>query len=251
MLSAPLEPVRGFLEKHHARLEVVDFVSHQLEFPSYKLTPYDYLEYARAELDLNTVSSKINCVAHIKRAVECELDTVLYLLGLRAPKRHFPAKMDFVRVAGLLSNRSLETLNRYRNKVEHDYGAPDGANLDLYYDLAEAFVLALEGYIFMLKESPGIALGFHDYSVPHIGVMREPRLTVSVETKDPRIIFELRDNGSRCEIIASGKDFLFYGEALGVLLLLVRSTSLISLEHVIARLRGTHEHGTREEKVGG
>jgi len=251
MLSAPLEPVLGFLEKHHARLEVIDFRLHELEFPGYKLMPYDYLEYARAELDLNTVSSKINCVAHLKRAVECELDTILYLLGLRAPKRNFPAKMEFVRAAGLLSNRSLETLNRYRNKAEHDYDAPDGADLDLYFDLAETFVLALEGYIFMLKESPGIALGFHDYSVPYIGVMQEPRLAVSVETKDPRIIFELRDEGERCEIIASGKDFLFYGEALGVLLLLVRSTSLISLEYVIAQLRGTRKHGTSKGKVGG
>lgn len=239
MLYPRLQPVLQFLEKHHATLETVDFVSEQLAFPDYQLTPYDYLEYARAELERSTTPGRINCVSHIKRAVECELDTLLHLLGMIAPKRNFPSKMDFVRGAFLISNRSLDTLNRLRNKVEHEYDDPNSADLAIYFDLAEAFILAIEGYIYMLKGSPGIVLGNHDYEVRHIGVKAEPILRVNVKTTPPMITFEIKDDGTQSVITIDHTTFDEYAQAVGVLLLLVRSTALISLEHVIHKLGGT------------
>lgn len=238
MLPEKLLPVRVFLEQHHEDLEVVDYESQRLDFPNYELTPFDYLEYARSELEDGSVGSRINCVSHIKRAVECELDTLFYLVGLRSPKRNFPAKMEFVRSAGLLSNRSLETFNTVRNRVEHEYQAPEVEDLGLYFDLAESFVLALEGYFFMLKECPGLLFGFHDYTVPHIGIKAEPRMRVSISTAEPAITFEILDQGQTQTISATGKDLPLFAEAFGILMLLIRSTRLVSLSHVVTKLGG-------------
>jgi hypothetical protein len=238
MLLAPLQPVLRFLERHHTTLETVDFVSERLNFPEYQLTPYDYLEFAQSELDRDTTAARINCVSHIKRAVECELDTLLHLLGAGSPKRNFPSKMEFVRGAFLISNRSLDALNRLRNKVEHEYDDPDTSDLSLYFDLAEAFVLAIEGYIYMLKDSPGIVLGNHDYDVPHIGVKPEPMLRIDTETSPPAVVFEIRENGSSTNIRIEHSRFDEYTQAIGVLILLIRSTALISLDQVISRLGG-------------
>lgn len=48
-------------------------VTNRLEFPDFELLPFDYLEYAEKELaDIKENNAKkINCISHIKRAIEC------------------------------------------------------------------------------------------------------------------------------------------------------------------------------------
>lgn len=247
MLSPKFEPILRFLEKHQAKLEIVDSAYVSLEFPDFELTPMDYLDFARAERQNNSLSAKINCVAHIKRAVECELDTLLHILGIAEIKRKFPTKMEFVCNAGMVTGRSLVALNRVRNKVEHEYQSPDLDDIDIYLDLAESFVMSLEGFIYMLKLQPGVVCGFYDYSVPHIGVHPEPKLRALIVPEEQAIEFELLEDGATNKIHSVASDIIDYAEALKILVLLVRSGSMTTVQHVVSKLGGTPDYGHPNE----
>ena len=54
---------------------------------------------------------------------------------------------------GIFNSRSLEKLNLIRNKVEHEYAAPKVEDLEVYFELVQAFVYALDGFIYMLASS--------------------------------------------------------------------------------------------------
>lgn len=238
MLSQKFEPILRFLEKHQAKLEVVDSGYASLQFPDFELTPMDYLDFARSERQIDSLSGRINCVSHIKRAVECELDTLLHILGIATVKRNFPTKMEFVRNAGMVTGRSLDALNRVRNRVEHEYQSPDLDDIDIYLDLAESFVMSIEGFIYMLKLEPGVVCGFHDYSVSYIGVHSEPQLRASLVPEGQAIDFELFEGGETCKLRSLAINLSDYAEALKILLLLIRSGSMTTVQHVVSKLGG-------------
>ncbi|HRJ75556.1 MAG TPA: hypothetical protein PLX90_06130, partial [Anaerolineales bacterium] len=119
----------------------------RLEFPDFELFPFDYLEYAEAELANleESDNKKINCVSHIKRAIECELDSFLYALGLSKfiKPDNFPVKTEWIEGMGIFTPRSLRKLNTIRNEVEHEYSIPKIQNIELYFELASAFIHTL------------------------------------------------------------------------------------------------------------
>ncbi|MEH7711181.1 hypothetical protein [Bacillus velezensis] len=59
-----------------------------LSYPEFDLTPRDFLEYAKIELQhsVNNPGSPIhiiNCVSHLKRAIDCQLDVFLSQVSLK------------------------------------------------------------------------------------------------------------------------------------------------------------------------
>lgn len=118
------------------------------EPPAFETFPREYLSYAEAELDQGTPASRINCVSHLKRALECQIDIFLNAWCLRDYARkqrmQLHAKLEFLKALGLLNARSVTRLNLIRNKVEHDYAKPSIADLDVYYDLVAALIAGLE-----------------------------------------------------------------------------------------------------------
>lgn len=83
MTTPNIERLRTILTENLASLEW-DGASGQrgIERPKFELHPRDYLAFAEAELSKNTTVSLINCVSHLKRAAECEIDTFLHIFGL-------------------------------------------------------------------------------------------------------------------------------------------------------------------------
>lgn len=194
-----------------------------INFPDFELTPFDYLEYAEAEMvDIKTSNAKkINCVAHLKRAVECEMDSFLHAMGLgKAIKPdNFPTKMEWLNGMGVISPRSLQKLNTIRNKMEHEYAVPKVGDIELYFELVNAFVHALEGYLVLANHNLEIFWKASD------GVKPETSFSVEYELDKPVIAFRLEhDNQSETlDFDTSNKDdFLF---AFRVYLLLCRAAS--------------------------
>src|SRR4051812_38900668 len=77
------------------------------EPPEFNLFARDYLEYAEGELRSPTGLSRLNCVSHLKRAMDCQLETFLHYFGLRElfRKRNlgFDRKLEFLKAAGVFS----------------------------------------------------------------------------------------------------------------------------------------------------
>lgn len=124
-----------------------------IAFPEFDLMPDEYLRFAEKELERGTDESRINCVSHLKRAIDCELDTFFHILSIggEIKKRNlkFATKMDLVRGMGVVSPRSLTKLNFLRNRLEHEYAIPDFKDIEVFFDLAAAFISMIEGYIHM------------------------------------------------------------------------------------------------------
>jgi hypothetical protein len=143
----PIDKIREFLITHLKDL-VVTMQPGNHKLPEFDLYARDYLRFAEMELDRNDESSLINCVGHLKRAIDCQLDVFLHVYGLdkvfRKNNLKFDKKLDFLREIRVFSSRSLSRLNTIRNKMEHSYEIPKIQELEVYFDLAAAFVAVLE-----------------------------------------------------------------------------------------------------------
>jgi hypothetical protein len=134
-------------------------------FPDVDLLPSDYLGFAQDELGDDSDKARINCIGHVKRAVDGEMARLLQALGLQevATKRRmgFDGKLKVAASVGAFSSRSLAKLNVIRNKVEHDFSIVVIDDLEVYYELAQAFVYAVEGCIAMLASCASVEFSTH------------------------------------------------------------------------------------------
>lgn len=128
-----------------------------MQLTDFDLYPRDYLRYAERLLGDDLVESRLACVGHLKRAVDCQVELFLACLGLRqhfARRRlGFDKKMAFIKAIGIVSPRSLSRLNEIRNQIEHEYADPKNVDLDMYFDLCQCFVSLLEGHVFFIYSS--------------------------------------------------------------------------------------------------
>ena len=156
-LSKDALALKSFLVQHFESLVWDSGTSGMGEFPEFDLTPFDYLNYAEKALSDSSLANNINCVAHLKRAAACEIDTLIHVLNLPTPIRkwNFPRKLEMMGSFGFVSPRSISRLNSIRNAIEHDYSVPEIEDLQLYFDLISMFIYALEGSLNMLKNSGG------------------------------------------------------------------------------------------------
>jgi hypothetical protein len=93
----------------------------------------------------------VNATANLKRAVDCQLDSLLCTLNLdefyRAKRLGVDRKLGFLKRAGIFRSRSIEKLNALRNRLEHHYEKPKIEDVEVYFDLVAAFVSVVEAVI--------------------------------------------------------------------------------------------------------
>ncbi|HQU35588.1 MAG TPA: hypothetical protein PLR65_03275 [Anaerolineales bacterium] len=125
-------------------------------FPQTFLHPRDYLEYAEIEMKQleNGENHLINCVGHLKRAIDSQLDTFLQILGVHSvfQKRSlkFDKKLEFLKEIDVVSPRTLSRFNRIRNEIEHKFNLPLDLDVEVFFDLSTAFISSIELTIVLL-----------------------------------------------------------------------------------------------------
>lgn len=148
----PSDKLRDFLRNHLEELSIMVQPGNP-ELPEFELYARDFLRFAELELNQNLESSLINCVGHLKRAIDCQLDVFLRVYGLdkvfNKNNLKFEKKLDFLRDVRVFSSRSLTRLNTIRNKMEHSYEVPKIQEIEIYFDLVSAFVAVLERTILL------------------------------------------------------------------------------------------------------
>ena len=153
VMSKKIELLKNFLIENINIMEPSGGFGSHLSYPEYDLTPKDFLEYAKIELQhsVNTPCSPIhiiNCVSHLKRAVNCQLDVFLSQLSLdhllKDKSLKMETKLNFIKNAGIIEANSIARLNQIRNKLEHKYMIPEINEIEVYYDLVYAFITLLE-----------------------------------------------------------------------------------------------------------
>ena len=229
--SASFDDFKTFLHTHLSSCEYDGGAGNGLNFPSFDLMPQDYLSYANEAIENPTDANRINCVAHLKRAAECQADTFFHVLGLskRPQTKNFPRKMETISNLDLIPSRSLTKLNQIRNKMEHEYAVPEIDDLELYFDLVAGFVAAVEGALFMTEFTQmEFTWGNKDEGFGHF--------SFEYDAEKPQIVSNIKDGDTQSSFTTTPDDWETFKGALRVFFLLKRYTCTVSESYVLGHL---------------
>lgn len=217
-----------------------------LEYPKFDLLPHDYLNYAEHYISDTCTEGKINCVSNLKRALECQMDTFFHVMGINKVIKNknlsFDQKLAFMSQIGIYKSRSLRTLNKIRNKIEHEYAIPDLPDIELYFELVYAFVSVIDAAMFMYAGS-----AYLEYSEiinnnnEDVNVSNDIHFNIEYKYNEPSINIHLFDsNVQRDESIkysVTSENYQEFAQAFAVYFWIVRSTNLFDERYVCEELR--------------
>ncbi len=131
--------LRQFLSKHVDLLTEFERCAFtDVEFP-YETTSHEFLQIAEKDLEQNSNHGNINALTNAKRAIDCQVEAIIKVLGLKREKQ-FPQKIERIREIGLIAPRILGRLNKVRNLLEHEFKLPEREKVEDAVDVAHLFV---------------------------------------------------------------------------------------------------------------
>jgi hypothetical protein len=138
----------------------------------FELTPEDFLERAQQDFEVGGSSAQLNALTNAKRAIECQVDSVLSIFGCdEAIQAKKIRKFDFLTTAGFLAPRILRRVSDARNLLEHEYTSPSETQVEEALDLAALFVSSLSRHLASFESE--FTLGNASERVDMFGFSRE------------------------------------------------------------------------------
>lgn len=154
--KSPNEILRGSVDlvDNPSTKEIVEFIENRKDYfyPSweerkdtpFEITPTQFLEFAKEEIREGIQEGYLNALSNIKRAIDCQLDLLLYVLGqykkAKSKDWSFPTKIEFIRSIGLVAPEILTKINRKRNQLEHEYKYPGSEEVKDALDIGNLFL---------------------------------------------------------------------------------------------------------------
>lgn len=130
----------------------------------FDLSPADFITFAKADLYSTETRSLINALTNAKRAIDCQVDSLLTGLGFDPDKldkqlgsqgmsflktarsqRSVPLKFCLVETLGVATPAIVAKMRQLRNSLEHDYRKPKKSEVRTAIDIAELFVQSCGG----------------------------------------------------------------------------------------------------------
>lgn len=155
---------------------------------NFDIKPNDFLNFARQDLKANYEHHLINSLTNVKRAIDCQIDSIFIALGLNTKKSeseywNFPEKIDLLNKLGIISPDILQNINQQRNNLEHKYAKPKENEIKIAIDTAQLFIKYTDKYL---------------NAMPFSGMLREPKtknsfLNVDLDYKNRILRFEGRE----------------------------------------------------------
>jgi hypothetical protein len=113
------------------------------------LDPNDFLAFAVEDSRaLQEARSLISCLGNCKRAIDSQVDRLIRRLGFlplaRKQQWPVPKKLEFISQSGILAPKLLRSVNRLRNRLEHEYALPSTEDVEDALEIATLFVAYAE-----------------------------------------------------------------------------------------------------------
>ena len=168
------------------------------------VSPSDFLSFADSDLEETggfEEQALINALSNAKRALHCQVDSILYALGLRGVTAswNLPRRLELLSVLGVATRPALARVNESRNVTEHEYAIPAESEVRLFLDVVVLFKEATEWYV-----------------AEHNWTFAGPEsLSIQLKPQEEKILL----NRGECEVHASDP---LYAEILGLALRLAR-----------------------------
>jgi hypothetical protein len=104
----------------------------------------DFLEFVREDAKGKDLRSCVNALGNVKRAIECRIDSILYVYCLHKKsekeKWDFPKKIEIIQQLGIVAPDILRKINKKRNELEHRYVKPTKEDVNDGRDVAKLFL---------------------------------------------------------------------------------------------------------------
>ncbi len=118
---------------------------------TFQTNPKDFLSFAKKDLASDCSHNTVNALSNIKRAIHCQVDTILMAFHLyeKAQKKEwsFPKRIECLNTIGIVSPKVLERINRKRNLLEHEYELPEKDSVEDAHDIAILFMMHTNHYL--------------------------------------------------------------------------------------------------------
>jgi len=117
----------------------------------FDVKPEEFLEFSQR--DLKDIKSKedihqlVNALSNAKRALECQIDSLLFAFGCYKIIKGVPNKIDFLRDCGVIAPTLLKRFNKIRNTLEHDYVLPSPEEVFDFIEITELFIFATRRFV--------------------------------------------------------------------------------------------------------
>lgn len=107
----------------------------------YESSANDYLQYAIEDLgDGCAPRNLVNAISNTKKALHIRMEELSEGFGIGKNKSPFPLMFKYLKNCGFVAPRILDRINKYRNKVEHEYVMPELEDVEIYIDVVQLFI---------------------------------------------------------------------------------------------------------------
>lgn len=159
---------------------------------AFDISPEEFLDYAEKDLSSNYPHSKVNALSNIKRAIDCQIDTLLFAFGLYETSRrknwNFPEKINVLKESGIILPRILEKINKKRNLLEHEYKSPEVEEVEDALDVAMLFIVYTQKFTHGFINEIGIYGNECGSFTMSINKERESILITTDELKEDELV---------------------------------------------------------------
>jgi hypothetical protein len=124
-----------------SRLHVHSSVIESLGY-DFEIQTADFIKFAELDLQQNSAHGLVNALSNAKRAIDCQVDTVLGCFGLLS-RRNLPQKIELLRNMGMVTPRIVTKVVKARNYLEHEFTMPKRELVEDAVDIATLFTTLL------------------------------------------------------------------------------------------------------------
>jgi hypothetical protein len=126
-----------------------------LQYDGFDIQASEFMKYAELDLEQGTTQGLINALSNAKRAIDCQVDSVLGCFGLLS-RRNFPEKIKILGQLGIITPRIVNKVVKARNYLEHEFIKPEREQVEDSVDVANLFINLLDS---------GLRNFWSDYSI--------------------------------------------------------------------------------------
>jgi hypothetical protein len=114
-----------------------------LDYDEFDFQANEFIQFAETDLEQGTEQGLVNALSNAKRAIDCQIDTVLGCFGLLS-RRNFPEKIKVLGELGIITPRIVRKVVKARNYLEHEFVKPEREQVEDAVDIAKLFVNILD-----------------------------------------------------------------------------------------------------------
>jgi hypothetical protein len=189
---------------NYGSIRVTGVVGNPIETP-FQIRPRQFLSFAELDLQEKDDHHLVNALSNTKRAIECQLDSLLVALGLFSRSKEerwsFPKKTETLNYLGVVAPDILRRINEKRNLLEHEYRAPTVTEANDALDVARLFIEYTDGLL---------CRDWIDCCVERLDDLElEGVVDITLDYKRGRMVLE-RGRAKKVIDVDSGQEYLDY-----------------------------------------